>query len=86
MNGNTAMSETDAIGVGKKLGKSDPIGLESPTVSTGFDPGLVDRTPEAKGPDTSMPDTRMALRNEARAKVFQSKRDRVLIDGDGSII
>jgi hypothetical protein len=74
------MSEQDALGIGRKLGKSDPIGLESPIVRPGFDPGLDDRIPKQKGDDTSMPDTRMGLRNEARTKVFMASRDKDILD------
>jgi len=81
------MSAVDAFSVKKDgLGPSDPIGLESPVLSGGFDPGQIDRTPKELGPDTSMPDTRLGLRNEARIAAFHAKRDKTLLDGDKSII
>ena len=71
------MSEFDAA---RTPGLVGPLGLESPTVPVGFDPGLVDRTPKATGPDDSMPDTRLALRNEAKVKAFMANRDKTLLD------
>ena len=62
---------------------TDPVGLESPTVGRGFDPGLTDRKPKMLGADTSMPDTRLALRNEARAKAFHANRDVVILEDNG---
>lgn len=74
------MSITAAIPIGGDLGKSDPLKMESPTVDPTFDPGKDDRTPKIDGEDKSMPDTRLGLRNEARAKLFIANRDRSLID------
>lgn len=79
------MSIEDAIPKGGDLGASDPLGMESPKVDPTFDPGLVDRTPLLEGDDKSMPDTRLGLRNEARAKVFLANRDKTLLD-DSNIL
>lgn len=59
-------------------------GLESPTVGTGFDPGIPDRVPKP-GVDVSTPDSRLALRNEAKARVLFKNRDSIITE-DKSII
>ena len=74
------MTLIDSMTTGGTLGESDPLRMESPTVDPAFDPGEIDRQPNVEGADTSMPDTRLALRNEIRSKVFFANRDRTLID------
>ena len=49
--------------------------MENPTVGRGFDPGIPDRKPIPKVIDRSIPDSRLALRNEARAKVYLGRID-----------
>ena len=59
--------------------------MENPVVGNMEDTAIPDRVPKLLGADLSTPESRMGLRNEAKAKMFFRERD-ILIDPKDAIL